>query len=126
MAENGKGNEKGFYKHISSKSKTRENVGLLMKGAGDQLTEGMEKAKILNAFVFTGEAYVQESKASEISRKILSDENLPSLKEDQGRKHLNKLNLSKSMEHDGMHHWPTSLWDQFCERFWQSGEVPDD
>lgn len=72
MAENGKGNEKGFYKHISSKSKTRENVGLLMKGTGDQLTEGMEKAKILNvfAFVFTGEAYVQESKASEISRKI--------------------------------------------------------
>ena len=112
LATNVKGNKKGFYRHISSKRKTRENVGPLLNGAGDRVTKGMEKAKTLNIFfalVFTGETCVEESKAPETSGKVLSNEKLPSLKEDQDREHLNKPNMYKSMGHGGMHHWPMSL-----------------
>ena len=45
-----KGNTKGFYMHIRSKKKTRENAGPLLNGAEHQVTRGMEKAKVLNAF----------------------------------------------------------------------------
>ena len=44
------------YEVVSDKSKTRENVGPLWKKTGDLVTQGMEKAEVLNAFfasVFT-------------------------------------------------------------------------
>lgn len=50
---------------------------------------------------------IWESKAPETSGKVLSNENLPSVKEDQDKEHLNKLNMYKSTGHDGMRHWPT-------------------
>ncbi|GAB0204020.1 mitochondrial enolase superfamily member 1 [Grus japonensis] len=40
-----KDNEKGFYKYINSKRKTRENMGQLLNGAGELVTRDMEKAK---------------------------------------------------------------------------------
>lgn len=52
-----KGNKKGFYMHTRSKKKTRENAGPLLNGAEHQVTSGVEKAKVLNAFfpsIFTG------------------------------------------------------------------------
>ncbi|GAB0184094.1 mitochondrial enolase superfamily member 1 [Grus japonensis] len=45
-----KDNKKGFYKYISSKRKTLENVGLLLNGAGDLVTKDMEEVKVLNIF----------------------------------------------------------------------------
>ncbi|KAK4810509.1 hypothetical protein QYF61_004289 [Mycteria americana] len=51
-----KGDKKGFCGFIISKRKTRENVGLLLNGAGDLVTQDMEKAEVLSAFfasVFT-------------------------------------------------------------------------
>ena len=42
LARDGKGNKNNFYKYISSKRKTRENVGQLLNGIGY-----MEKANIL-------------------------------------------------------------------------------
>jgi len=45
-----KDNSKGFFKYISSKRKTRENVGPLLNEVGVLLTEDAEKAELLNAF----------------------------------------------------------------------------
>lgn len=45
-----KGNKNSFSRYISRKRKTRENMGLVLNGAGDLETKGMEKVKFLNAF----------------------------------------------------------------------------
>ncbi|GAB0175932.1 stAR-related lipid transfer protein 4 [Grus japonensis] len=37
--------KKGFYRYISSKVKSKENVGLLLNGAGKLVTKDTEKAK---------------------------------------------------------------------------------
>jgi len=63
-----KDSRKLFYKYKDSKSKTRENVGLLLNGAGKIVTKDVEKAKVLNAFfasVFTSEIALQQSQAPE-------------------------------------------------------------
>ncbi|PKU47312.1 rna-directed dna polymerase from mobile element jockey-like [Limosa lapponica baueri] len=47
---------KGFFKYISSKRKTRENVGLLLSEVDTRVMEDEEKTELLNAFfvsVFT-------------------------------------------------------------------------
>ena len=57
-----KDSKKGRY--MSSKRKTRENVGMLLNGAGDLETKDTEKAKLLNvlsAMVFTRKMVLQES-----------------------------------------------------------------
>ncbi|GAB0181454.1 hypothetical protein GRJ2_000610700 [Grus japonensis] len=51
-----KGNKKSFYRYISDKRKTRENVGPLWNDTGSLVIRDMEKAEILNDFfasVFT-------------------------------------------------------------------------
>lgn len=40
-----KGNKNGFYMHIRSKKKTREDAGPLLNGKEHQVTRGMEKTK---------------------------------------------------------------------------------
>ncbi|KAK4826229.1 hypothetical protein QYF61_006270 [Mycteria americana] len=62
-----KDNKKGFYKYISSKSKTLEHGGLLLNGAKDLVTKDMEKDKVLNVFfilIFAGEVLEDQSKSS--------------------------------------------------------------
>ena len=59
-----KDNKKGFFKYITSKQKTKENVGPLLREVGVLVTEDAEKAKLQNAFfasVFTAKAGPQES-----------------------------------------------------------------
>lgn len=59
LAREVKGNKKGFYKYIGSKSKGKDHVGPLVKGAGDLVTGDMRKDKVLKDFfssVFTGKA----------------------------------------------------------------------
>lgn len=88
-----KGNKKCFYRYISSKRKSRENMGLLLNVAGGLMTKDMEKAKALHApfgSIFTGMTDYQESQAPETSGKGRSKDDLPSVEEDDVREHLNK------------------------------------
>jgi len=62
-------NKKGFFKYISSKQKTRENVGLLQNEVGALVMDDTEKVDLLNAFfasVFTAKAGPQESQSLEV------------------------------------------------------------
>lgn len=43
-------NKMGFYSYRGSKRKTRENESQYLKGEGDQLEHGMEKAEIIDVF----------------------------------------------------------------------------
>ncbi|GAB0185492.1 hypothetical protein GRJ2_001014500 [Grus japonensis] len=70
LARDVKDNKKSFYRYVSEKRRTRENVGPLRNETGDLVTQDMEKAEVLNDFfasVFTGKclshtAWVTEGK----------------------------------------------------------------
>ncbi|GAB0204227.1 mitochondrial enolase superfamily member 1 [Grus japonensis] len=69
LARDAKDNKKSSFKYISSKRKTRENVGPLLTEVGDLVMEDTEKAELLNAFfasVFTAKAGPQESQTLEV------------------------------------------------------------
>ncbi|KAJ7424018.1 rna-directed dna polymerase from mobile element jockey-like [Pitangus sulphuratus] len=77
---------KGFYKYIGDKRKTRESVGPLLNGTGTLVTQDMEKAEVLNAAfasVFTSKTSLQEFQVPEIRRKVWSKEELPLVEKDQ-------------------------------------------
>ncbi|GAB0190586.1 mitochondrial enolase superfamily member 1 [Grus japonensis] len=129
--------KKGFFKYISSKRKTRENVGLRLNKAGALLMEDTEKAELLNAFfasVFTAKVGPQETQTLEVGEKVWRKEDLPLVEEDQVREHLGKLDTHKSMDPDEMH--PRVLreladviarpFSLIFERSWRTGEVPED
>lgn len=68
LAKDMKGNRKGFCKYINSKRESRENMGSLLNGVREVVTNKMEKAKVLNAFftsVFNGKTDLQESQNPE-------------------------------------------------------------
>ncbi|GAB0179374.1 mitochondrial enolase superfamily member 1 [Grus japonensis] len=74
LARDVKDNKKGFFKYISSKRKTRENVGLLLNEVGALVMEDTEKVELLNAFfalIFaTAKATPQESQTLEVEQKV--------------------------------------------------------
>ena len=70
-----KGKKNSFCKYISGKRKIRENVVLLLNGAGALLTEDIEKTEILKAFftsILTSRISLQKSKDAEAREKIWS------------------------------------------------------
>ncbi|GAB0208273.1 mitochondrial enolase superfamily member 1 [Grus japonensis] len=106
LAKDVKDNKKGFFKYISSKRKTRENVGPLLNEVGALVTEDTEKAELLNAAfasVFTAKAGPQETQTLEVGERVWRKEDLPLVKEDWVREHLGNLDIHKSMGPDGMH-----------------------
>ncbi|GAB0208357.1 mitochondrial enolase superfamily member 1 [Grus japonensis] len=106
LAGDVKDNKKGFFKYISSKRKTRENVGPLLNEVGALVMEDTEKVELLNAAfasVFTAKADPQESQTLEVGEKVLRKEDLPLVDKDRVRDHLGKLDIHKSMGPDGMH-----------------------
>jgi len=51
LARDVKNNKKGFLNYISSKRKTRDNVGTLLNEVGVPLMEDVEKTELLNALL---------------------------------------------------------------------------
>ncbi|GAB0181301.1 mitochondrial enolase superfamily member 1 [Grus japonensis] len=106
LARDVKDNNKGVCKYISSKRKTRENVGLLLNEVGALAMEDTEKVGLLDTFfvsVFTAKAIPQESQTLEVRQKVWRKEDFPLVKEDWVRDHLGKLDTHKSMGPDGIH-----------------------
>ncbi|GAB0204618.1 mitochondrial enolase superfamily member 1 [Grus japonensis] len=137
LARDVKDNKKGFFKYISSKRKTRKNVGPLLNEVGALVMEDTEKVKLLNALfdsVFAAKVGPQETQTLEVGEKVLRKEDLPLVKEDWVREHLGKLDIHKAMGPDGMH--PQVLRELadviarlvsiIFERSWRTGEVPED
>jgi len=137
LARDARNNKKGFFNYISSKWKTRDNVGLLLNEVGVLVTEDAEKAELMNAFfasVFSAKAGPQESQALEARDEAYREDDFPLVEEDCVRDRLSNLDAHKSMGPDGMQ--PRVLRELadvigeplsiIFERFWRTGEVPED
>jgi len=127
----------GFFDYISSKRKTRDNVGPLLNEAGVLVMEDTQKAELLNAFfasVFSAKAGPQGSQTLEATEEAYREDDFPLVEEDCVRDHLSNLDAHKSMSPDGMH--PRVLreladviaepFSIIFERSWRTGEMTED
>jgi len=74
--------------------------------AGVLVTQAMEKAEIINAFLpssSTSKTSLQESQAPTTREKVWSKEDIPLVEMDQLREYINRVDKRKSMGPDGMH-----------------------
>lgn len=88
-----KGNLKGFCRLFSRKRKTRENMIPLLNGEGDLLTKNAEKDTVLCDFftlIFVRKVSLQWTQACEESPEVQNEQDLPLVKENKLREHLNK------------------------------------
>jgi len=100
LARDVKDNKKSFFNYISSKGKTRENVGPLLNKLGVLVTENAEKAELLSAFfasVFSANAGPQKSQALEVREEACGKGDLALVQEECVRDHISNLDSHKSM-----------------------------
>ncbi|KAJ7410616.1 hypothetical protein BTVI_53109 [Pitangus sulphuratus] len=105
LAKDVKDNKKGFFKYISNKRKSKDNVSPLLNGGETPVTEDAEKSELLNttfALVCTDKTSPQESLTQDTRVKECWKEDFPLVKEDWVRE-LGKLDIHKFMGPDGMH-----------------------
>ncbi|GAB0188754.1 mitochondrial enolase superfamily member 1 [Grus japonensis] len=92
-----KDNKKSFYRYVSDKRRTRENVGPLQNETGELVIQDMEKAEVLNDFfasVFTGKCLSHTAQVTE--GRDWENAELPTVGEDQVREYLR--NMLRHME----------------------------
>lgn len=121
--------KKSSYRHIGKKGKSRENMVPLLSGAGDQVTNGMEEAKIINVFfalVCADDFWVLETKACKIHGKVLSNNNLPSVKENQDGIFDQTESIAVGGNMMRMHDWSMWVHFQVPKKLCQPGEVSAD
>ena len=104
LAKNIKSDSKAFWRYVKSKTKVKESIPGLRDDSGNEYSDNINKALILNEYFAS--VFTQEDK-----------ENLPMFEErnfnntletiiiqkEKIQKHLEKLNTSKSMGIDGLH-----------------------
>ncbi|GAB0182313.1 mitochondrial enolase superfamily member 1 [Grus japonensis] len=106
LARDVKGKKKSFYRYVSDKRKTRENVGPLLKETGDLVIQDMEKAEVLNNFfalVFTGKGSSHTTQVTEGKGRDSENKEPSTVGKDQVQDHLRNLKVHKSMGSDEMH-----------------------
>ncbi len=103
IASNVKTNPKLFWNYVNSKLKSRQPISDLKKDNGELTVNDVEKAQVLNTFfasVFTDEDLTNIPDPGNHSNSILDNIDIS---EDDIRKRLLKLNISKSPGPDGLH-----------------------
>jgi len=101
-----KGNKKAFYRYVSDRRQTRENVGPLRKEAGDLVTRDVKKAEVLNDFfasVFNSECSSHTTQVAEGKGRDWENEELPTAGADQVQDCLRNLKVHKSVGPDEVH-----------------------
>jgi len=86
LARDVKGNKKAFYRYVSDRRQTKENVGPLQKEAGDLVTWDVEEAGVLNDFftsVFNSKCSNHTTQVPEGKGRDWENEELPTVGEDQ-------------------------------------------
>ncbi|XP_068531176.1 uncharacterized protein [Anas acuta] len=106
LAKEIKDNKKGFFKYVSSKRKTRDNVSPLLNEGGVLVTGDTEKAEILNAFfasVFAPRTLPRDCSPLTRGQRVWEMEGSPLVDMGVVQECLSGLNTHKSMGPNGMH-----------------------
>lgn len=139
MATAVKENKKSFYKYISSKRRSKENLHHLLDAVGNVTTENKEKAEVLNAFstsAFNNQiSYPQVTLRPDLEVWDAMQNTPPVIQVETVRKLLLHLDCHKSTGLDGL--WSprvlrelvgviAELLSAIYQHSWLSGEVPED